>query len=109
MTNSNRLSANDSEVTPAAWLFGYRICPPARSLTLAVSPLPLSVVNPMDQPEGRPLVDGKVTVSPLAVLKLDRTVPLSASVAAYPALAGYSQFPGQSRLSTPFAVRVVRG
>ena len=50
--------------------------------------MPLSVVKPIDQPDGRPAVDGKVTVNPSAVLKLDRTVPLSASVAAYPALAG---------------------
>src|SRR6185312_678020 len=82
MTNSNRLSASDSDATPAVRLFGYRICPPLVSLTLTVRPLPLSVVKPIDQPDGRPAVGGKVTVNPLAVLKLDRMLPLSACVAA---------------------------
>ena len=50
--------------------------PPLVALTWIVRPLPFSVANPIDQPEGSPVVDGRVTVSPLLVLALDRTVPL---------------------------------
>ena len=52
-------------MTPAAWLFGYKICPPAVSLTLTVSPLPLSVAKPIVQPALIAVVGGKVTVREL--------------------------------------------
>src|SRR5712691_2516254 len=74
---SKELPARVREVCPAALAIGYRIRPPLVPLTWIASPLPLSVAKPIDQPDGSPVVDGKVTVSPALVLKLDRTVPLS--------------------------------
>src|SRR5260221_523935 len=60
--------ASASEVFPDALTSGYRMLPPLMPLTCTVSPLPWSVANPIDQPDGRLVVGGRVTVNPLVVL-----------------------------------------
>src|SRR5581483_4617546 len=100
--------ASVSEVCAAAFASGYRIWPPPVPLTFTVRLFPWSVANPIDHPDGSDVVGGSVTVSPAPVLKLDTTLPLSPSCAAYPLVDGNSQFPGQSRLSRPFVASVLR-